>query len=202
MGSHFFLQGIFLTQGSNVGLLQCRQILYCLSHQGSPCNSPLEWNATSELRLQLICYIQFKHDAVIWIRLFTTSRQFPVVVQSLSCVWFFVIPCCGTSGLPVLCYIPEFAQNHVHWVGDAIQPSHPLPSPSLFIFNLSQHQGLFQWVECLHQVAKVLELQLQDQNQSFQWIFRVGHNQKVSFCKNNLAVSLDFYLDVHCSERL
>ena len=59
--------------------------------------------------------------------------------------------------------------NHVHWVGDAIQPSHPLSSPSTF--NLSQHQGLFQWVSSSHQVAKVLELQLQ--HQSFQWIFRV-----------------------------
>ena len=59
---------------------------------------------------------------------------------------------------------------HVHWIGDPIQPSHPLPSPSPPAFNLSQHQGLFQWVGSSHQVAKVLELQLQ--HQSFQWIFR------------------------------
>ena len=50
---------------------------------------------------------------------------------------------CSTPGLPVLHYVPEFAQTHVHWVGDAIQPSHPLPSPSPPAFNLSQHQGLF-----------------------------------------------------------
>ena len=52
---------------------------------------------------------------------------------------------CSTPGFPVLHYLPKFAQTHVHWVGDAIQPSHPLlpPSPAL---NLSQHQGLFQWV--------------------------------------------------------
>ena len=62
----------------------------------------------------------------------------------------------------------EFVQTHVHWVGDAIQPSNPLSSPSPPALNLSQHQGLFQWVGSLHQVAKLLELQ----HQSFQWIFR------------------------------
>ena len=51
---------------------------------------------------------------------------------------------CSTPGFPVLCYLPEFAQTHVHRVGDAIQPSHPLSSPSPLVFNLSQHQGLFQ----------------------------------------------------------
>ena len=68
--------------------------------------------------------------------------------------------------------IPEFTQTHVHWVGDAIQPSHPLSSPSPPAFNLSQHQGLFQWVSSSHQEAKVLEFQLQDQ--SFQWILRTS----------------------------
>ena len=64
---------------------------------------------------------------------------------------------------------PEFTQTHVHWDGDAIQPSHPLSSPSLPAFNLSQHQGLFQWFRSSHQVAKILEFQLQ--HQSFQRIF-------------------------------
>ena len=72
---------------------------------------------------------------------------------------------------PVLHYLPEFAQTHIHWVGDAIQPCHPLSSPSSAAFNLSQHQGLFQWVNSSHQVAKVLEFQLQ--HWSFQWIFRI-----------------------------
>ena len=62
------------------------------------------------------------------------------------------------------------AQTHVHWVTDAIQPSHPLSSPSPLTFNPSQHQGLFKWVSSSHQVAKVLEFQLQ--HQSFQWTFR------------------------------
>ena len=77
---------------------------------------------------------------------------------------------CSTPGLPVHHQLPEFTQTHVHWVGDAIQPSHPLSPPSPPAFNLSQHQGLFKWVSSSHQVARVLEFQLQ--HQSFQWIFR------------------------------
>ena len=70
-------------------------------------------------------------------------------------------------GLPVHHQLPEFTQTHVHWVGDAIQPSHPLSSPSPPAPNPSQHQSLFQWVNSSHQVAKALEFQLQ--YQSFQW---------------------------------
>ena len=77
---------------------------------------------------------------------------------------------CGKPGFTVHHQLPEPAQTHVPWVGDAIQPSHPLLSPSPSAFSLSQHQGLFQWVSSLHQVAKILELELQDQ--SFQWILR------------------------------
>ena len=76
----------------------------------------------------------------------------------------------STPGLPVHHQLPEFTQTHVHRVSNAIQPSHPLLSPSPPTFNLSQHQGLFQWVSSSHQVAKVLAFQLQ--HQSFQWIFR------------------------------
>ena len=75
---------------------------------------------------------------------------------------------CNVPGFPVLHHLPQFVQSHVHWVSDAIQPSHPLSSPSPPAFNLSQYQSLFRWVDSLHQVAKVLELQ----HQSFQWIFR------------------------------
>ena len=67
-------------------------------------------------------------------------------------------------------WVTWVTQTHVHGVSDAIQPPHPLWSPSPPAFNLSQYQGLFQWVSSLHQVAKVLEFQLQ--HQSFQWIFR------------------------------
>ena len=68
---------------------------------------------------------------------------------------------CSTSGFPVLHHLWEFVQTHVHWVGDAIQQCHPLFLPSLPALKLSRHQGPFQWVGCLHEVAKVLELQLQ-----------------------------------------
>ena len=64
---------------------------------------------------------------------------------------------CSTAGLPVYHQLPEFTQTHVHWVGGAIQPSHPLSSPSPPAPNPSQHQGLFQWVNSSHEVAKVLE---------------------------------------------
>ena len=74
---------------------------------------------------------------------------------------------CSTAGLPVLHQLPEFTQTHAHRVGDAIQPSHPLSSTSPPVPNPSQHQGLFQWGNSSHEVAKVLEFQLQ--HQSFQW---------------------------------
>ena len=71
---------------------------------------------------------------------------------------------CSMAGLPVHHQLPEFTQTHVNWVGDAIQPSHPLAYPSPPALNLSQHQGLFKWVNSSHQVAKVLEIQLQHQS--------------------------------------
>ena len=89
---------------------------------------------------------------------------------SQSCLTLCSSMNCSTPGFLILCYLQKFAQTHVHWV-DAIQPSHllspPPPTPaSPPAFNLSQHQGLFQWIGFLHQVAEVLE------HQSFQWIFR------------------------------
>ena len=67
----------------------------------------------------------------------------------------------STPGLPVHHQLPEFTQTHIHRVGDPIQPSHPLSSPSPPAPNPSQHQGLFQWVNSSHEVAKVLDFQLQ-----------------------------------------
>ena len=97
------------------------------------------------------------------------SVQFSLVAQ--SCLTLGHPVDCSTPGLPVHQQLPELAQTHVHWVRDAIQPSHPLSSPSSPTFNLSQHQSLFKWISSSHQVAKVLEFQLQ--YQSFQWIFRL-----------------------------
>ena len=82
-------------------------------------------------------------------------------VQLLSCVQLFATP--WIPGLPVHHQLPESTQTHVHWFGDAIQPSYPLSSPSSPALNLSQHQGLFKWVSSSYQVAKVLEFQLQHQ---------------------------------------
>ena len=92
---------------------------------------------------------------------------------------------CSMPGFPVLHYLPKLAQTHVHWISDAIQPSHPLSSPFPPALSLSQHHGLFQWVSSLYQVAKVLELQ--PWHQSFQCIFGVDF----------LKVCL-FYQCFHC----
>ena len=99
-----------------------------------------------------------------WLRILAV--QFSSVTQ--SCPTLCDPMSCSMPDFPVHHQLLEFTQTHVLWVGDAIQPSHLLSSPSPSAFNLSQNQGLFQRVSSLHQVAKVLELQ----HQSFQWKFR------------------------------
>ena len=105
------------------------------------------------------------------------ARIFPDIM--CGCEISSVIQLCPTLCNPMDCCMPgfpvhhqllELAQTHVHWLSDAIQPSHALSSPSPPAFNLSQHQGLFQWVSSSHHVAKVLQFQLQ--HQSLQWIPR------------------------------
>ena len=101
---------------------------------------------------------------------------------------------CSTQGFPVLHHLPEFAQTHVCWVSDAIQPSHPLLPPSPPALNLSQFQGLFQWVSSSHQVAKVLELQLQ--HQSFQCV----HTHIYVFVYISLSIPISilyFYFSIY-----
>ena len=98
----------------------------------------------------------------------SVSVQFSSVAQ--SCLTLCDPMDCSTPGSSVHHQVPEPTQTPVHRISDAIQLSHPLSSPSPPAFNLSQHQGLFQWVSSSHQGAKVLEFQLQ--HQSFQWIFR------------------------------
>ena len=97
-----------------------------------------------------------------------SSVQFSSVTQ--SCRTLCDPMNCSMPGLPVHHQLPESTQTHVHRVGDAIQPSHPLSSHYSPAPNPSQHQSLFKWVSSSHQMAKALELQLQ--HQSFQWIFR------------------------------
>ena len=94
--------------------------------------------------------------------------QFSSVAQSCPSLWNPMNH--STPGLPVHHQLPESTQTHVHRVGDAVQPSHPLSFPSPPALNLSKPQGLFKWVSSSHQVAKVLELQLQ--HQTFQWTSR------------------------------
>ena len=125
------------------------------------CRSVLAWNAgepgnaTFEPRLAGIMKVFIEEAG---------SVQFSSFAQ--SCPTLCIPMDCSTPGLPAHHQLPEPAQTHVHRVGDAIQPSHPLLSPFPPTFNLSQHQVLFQRVNSSHQVAKVLELQLQ--HQSFQ----------------------------------
>ena len=99
-----------------------------------------------------------------------SAVQFSSVTQSCLTLWDPMD--CSIPGLPVHHQFPELTPTHGHQVGNAIQPSHPLLSPSPPAFNIFQHQGLFQWVSSSHQVAKVLEFQIQ--HQSFQWLFRTA----------------------------
>ena len=142
-------------------------------------NSGRWWRTEKSGVLQSMGSQRVRHDLV-------TEQQwwtFPVVMSIINChgtceyVFQFssvTQSCptlcdsmdCSTLGLPIHHQLLEFTQAHVHRVGDAIQPSHPLSSPSPPAFNLSQHQGSFRWASSLHQVAKVLEFQLQ--HQSFQ----------------------------------
>ena len=113
-------------------------------------------NAAMYIGVEVFCLDIHSHST--WV------GQFSSVTQS----WLTLCDTmdCSTPGLTVHRQFPGFTQTHVHWVSDAIQPFHPLSSPSPPAFNVSKHQGLFKWVNSLHQVAKVLEFQLQ--HQSFQ----------------------------------
>ena len=127
----------------------------------------LEWVAISSsrgsswsrYRTGLSCISCFGRQVLYhWCHLGSHVRYFRSV-QSLSRVQLFATPWtnCSTPGFPVHHQLLKLAQTHVHWVGDAIQPSHPLSSPSPPAFNLSQHQGIFHGVSSLHEVAKVLD---------------------------------------------
>ena len=103
-----------------------------------------------------------------WVPLLSTWNCHNTINQVcawvLSRVWLCDPMDCSMPDFPVLHSLPEFAQTHVHWVSDATQPSHSLSPPSPLALNLSQHQGLFQWVGSSHHCSF---------NQSFQWIFRI-----------------------------
>ena len=124
------------------------------------------WCKTYILKaLNIFCIKYCKPISATSVNKMITAGYFSSVAQ--SCLTLCNPMNCSTPGLPIHHQLPESTQTHVHWVGDAIQPSHPLLFPSPPAFNLSQHQGLFKWVSSSHQVAKVLEFQLQ--HQSYQW---------------------------------
>ena len=104
---------------------------------------------------------QIPYDITYMCNLKYGAVQISSVAQSCPILWDPMNH--STPGLPVRHQLPEFTQTHVHQVGDAIQPSHPLSSPSPPALNPSQHQDVFQWVSSSHEVAKVLEFQLQHQ---------------------------------------
>ena len=163
MGCHALLQGIFLTQVFNLGLLHCRQILFHLSHQGSPVSS-YDW---STIHFLMIYLTKIKDKDLFW-----WYREFDIMKHSVQFSCSVVSnslqphelqharpPCPSpTAGVyPNPCPLSQWC--------------HPTISSSVVPFsNRSQNQGLFQWVSSLYQVAKVLGFQLQ--HQSFQWIFR------------------------------
>ena len=120
----------------------------------------------SEMTQDVVTKISGNHGSTVRFGCCSLAQSSPALCDPMDC---------GMPGLPVLHHLPELAQTHVHCVSDATQPSRPLSSPSPPAFYLSQHQGLFQQVSSLHQVAKVLKLQLQPQ--SFQWIFRTDYLQ-------------------------
>ena len=117
-----------------------------------------------------LLYVHLKNKTTSWVEISSVTQSCPTLFDPMYC---------STPRFPVHHQLSELTQTHIHQVSDAIQPSYLLSSPSLPAFNLYQHQGLFQWVNSSHQVAKVLEFQLQDQ--SFQWIFRT-----ISFRMNYL----------------
>ena len=119
-----------------------REDWYCLPHPVKSDVTDAKWCIT-ELCITLRTIRRRNSCVATWI-----WWKCCLVAKSCSTLYDFMD--CSTPGFPVLHYLLEITQIHVHWVGDAIQPSHPLLSPSPFAFNLSQHQTLFQWVGSLH----------------------------------------------------
>ena len=126
-------------------------------------------SSTTKISSLLSNRLRYMLERVLW--LMSTNCQ--IFQNFLNVLWHcsvqFIQSCLtlcdpmhrSTPGLPAHHQLPEFTHTHVHWVSDAIQPSHPLSSPSPPAPNPSQHQSLFQWVNSSHEVAKVLEFQLQ-----------------------------------------
>ena len=162
-----FTSETVITLFSSVQSLSCVQLFvtpWTAARQASLSNT----NSQSLLKLMFIMLVMSEMTRLAVWKTQYSPVQFSSVAQ--SCLTLCNPMDCSTPGLPVHHQLLEPTQIHVHCIRNAIQPSYPLSSPSPPTFNLSQHQGLFQWVGSSPQVAKVLEFQLQ--HQSFQWICR------------------------------
>ena len=130
-----------------------------------------EWLNWTKLKIYFVSFFSVFFHHFLIPSASVSPYHFGPSVQFSSVTQLCPTPCDpmirSTPGLPVHHQLPEFTQMHVHRVGDTIQPSHALSFPSPPAPNPSKHQGLFQWANSLHEVAKVLEFQLQ--HQSFQW---------------------------------
>ena len=142
---------LFIVSSHVILLKQSSRNAACSTHQAVGTNSLLYCHYTREQQGISLIMVQFSS-----------------VPQ--SCLTLCNPMDCSRPGLPIHHQLLEPTQTHVHWVGDAIQPCHPLSSPSPLIFKFSPHQDLFKWVSSSHQVAKLLEFWLQ--HQYFQWVFR------------------------------
>ena len=140
------------------------------SSSGDPLNPGIERMSPASLALASGFFIAGRPGKPTNAKYLCLMQKFQFSSAAQSCPTLCDPMNRSTPGLPVHHQLPESTQTHVHWVGDAIQPSHPLLSPSPPAPNLSQHQGLFKWVSSLLQVAKILEFQLQ--HQSFKRTFR------------------------------
>ena len=144
--------------------LHCKMDFQPLDQQGSPFSTSFDHNYSRHLSSTYSvpdAKLSFSHalSHLSFQRNPGASMAMPTLSSSAAqlCLTLCDPMDCSTPGFSVYHQIPELAQTHVHRVSDAIQPSHPLSSPSPPAFYLSQHQGLFQWVSSLHQVAKILK---------------------------------------------
>ena len=167
VGCHFLLQGIFLTWNQTwVSHTAGRFFTIWATREALWISFSLSNWLFLLPSLRLVLIVPIKSSSPVLFQFSSVQFSCSVVSDSLQPHGLQH----ASLSIPVHHRLPEFTQTHVHWVGDAIQPSHPLSCPSPPALNLSQHQGLFKWVSSSHQVAKVLEFQ--HRYKLFQWTLK------------------------------